>query len=263
MPEPIIYYDMPRNGAENMTDGEQSWSLNTLKTRYALNIKGLPYKTEWLCFSQVAPKMKELGLGPHPSSIGAKGIASIAYSVPTIVDPNNAGHIQTESFAIAQYLDAKYPDTPKLVPAGTAALQQAYLDNVFRPLVGACFPIICYPIFEQCCIAQADSDHFRRTREEWFNGTKLEDIAPQGEKVGEACAEFRKHLDVIAGHVAANGPDAGVLISGGETPNHADTSIAAVLISVVKLMGKQHELSKVILEHPWAGKYLQVFSKWE
>ncbi|KZV67489.1 hypothetical protein PENSPDRAFT_51142 [Peniophora sp. CONT] len=233
----------------------------TSSLSYALNIKGLPYKTEWLSFSEIEPKMKELGLGPHPSSIGAKGIASIAYSVPTIIDN---GKILTESFAIAQYLDKVYPNTPALVAPGTAGLQQAYLDTVFRPLVNACFPIICYPIFEQCCMAPADSEHFRRTREEWFGGVKLEDVAPKGEeKVKEACETFKKHLDGIAGHVAANGVEGGVLISGGETPNHADTSIAAVLISIVKLMGREHELSRVILEHPWAGKFLQVFSKWE
>ena len=70
------------------------------RTRYALNIKGLPYKTEWLCFSEIAPKMKELGLKQHPSSIGATGIASIGYTVPTIVDPDN-GQVINESFAIA------------------------------------------------------------------------------------------------------------------------------------------------------------------
>lgn len=31
MPEPIIYYDMPRKGPEGWSDAEQSWSLNTLK----------------------------------------------------------------------------------------------------------------------------------------------------------------------------------------------------------------------------------------
>ncbi|KZV67488.1 hypothetical protein PENSPDRAFT_754899 [Peniophora sp. CONT] len=261
MPEPIIYYDMPRKGPGDWSDGEQSWSANTLKTRYALNIKGLSYKTEWLSFSQIEPKMKALGLGPHPSSIGAKGIASIPYSVPTIIDN---GSIVTESFAIAQYLDKVYPHTPVLVAPGTAALQRAYLDTVLQPLVEACFPIICHAIFEQCCMAPADSEHFRRTREEWFGGVKLEDIAPKGEeKVREACETLKKHLDGIAGHVAANGVEGGVLISGGETPNHADTSIGAVLNCIVKIMGKEHELSRVVLEHAWAGRYLQVFLKWE
>ena len=68
-------------------------------------------------------------------------------------------------------------------------------------------------------------------------------------------------LDVIAGHVAANG--AGSVFVAGGAPSHVDTAIAAVLLSPVRILGKEHELCKEILGHEWAGKYIEAMSKWE
>ena len=197
--------------------------------------------------------MKELGLGPHATG-------AIKYTVPTIYDPKTKKVI-TESFEIAKYLDETYPDTPRLVAPGTAGLQRAFLERVAGPLIGSAFPIICFPVYEQCCMNEADEHLFRTTREAWFGGKKLEDIGPKGEALTEACKAYTGQIDGIAKLVAANGPNA--IFIGGETPSHVDTTVAAILTCVLRICGKDGELSKVILEHEWASKFLQAMSKWE
>jgi glutathione S-transferase len=48
-------------------------------------------------------------------------------TIPAIYDPST-GRVVADSVKIAEYLDEQYPDTPKLFPAGTRALQAAYLS---------------------------------------------------------------------------------------------------------------------------------------
>ncbi|KZV76636.1 hypothetical protein PENSPDRAFT_679986 [Peniophora sp. CONT] len=251
MSEAIIFYDMPRK-IESQAESDQCWSPNSWKTRFALNIKGLKYKTEWLGFAAVEPKMKELGLGPHATG-------AIKYTVPTIYDPKTKKVI-TESFAIAKYLDETYPNTPRLVAPGTAGLQLAFLERVAGPLLGAAFPSICFAVFQQCCMNEADERLFRTTREGWL-GKKLEEVAPTGEALTETSKAFGGQLDGIAKLVAANGPNA--VFIGGDAPSHIDTTVGATLFCLLRINGKDGELSKVILGHEWASKFVKAMSKWE
>ncbi|KZV76634.1 hypothetical protein PENSPDRAFT_747516 [Peniophora sp. CONT] len=252
MSELITFYDMPRKGSENRSESEQCWSPNNWKTRFALNIKGLRYKTEWLSFTAVEPKMKELGVGPQPGPL--------KYTLPTIYDPKTKKVI-TESFAIATYLDEAYPETPRLVAPGAAGLHQAFLEKVAGPLLSAMFPLVCMSAYEQCCMNEADEHWFRTTRESWFGGKRLEDIGPKGEALTEACKGIGGQLDGIAKLVAANGMDA--VFIGGDSPSHADTAIAATLLCALRLNGKDSEVSRVILGHKWAGNFIKAMSKWE
>ncbi|KZV62797.1 hypothetical protein PENSPDRAFT_692199 [Peniophora sp. CONT] len=253
MSDPIIFYDLMRQGPEDWPDSERSWSPNTLKTRLALNIKGIPYTTEWLKFAEIAPKMQSLGLEPVQPG-------SIAYTLPTIVDPSSPSKAITESFAIAQYLDAANPSTPPLVPAGTAALQLAYIENVVNPLMRAAFAGLCRASFEKGCVDEADRAHYRITRETLFVGESLEEVMVMMEENMEtACETFRETLDGIAKHAEAAGGE-GVFI-GGERPWHVDTAVAAVLLAIVKMCGREHALSSVILEHEWAHTFMKGIRK--
>ncbi|KZV62796.1 hypothetical protein PENSPDRAFT_617458 [Peniophora sp. CONT] len=249
MPDPIIFYDFARRDPQDMSESEQSWSGNT----FALNIKGLPYRTEWVKFADVEPKMKSLGVGPSQPG-------PIAYTIPTIVDPSTQA-VVNDSFAIARYLDRTYPDTPALVPPGTAALQAAFVDKLVMPPVYAAFATLCRPIFELGCIDDADKAHFRKTREALFGGKPLEEIMKMGEdKTAETCKTLREGLDEIAKYAKAAGGD-GVFIGEGR-PWFADTAVAAALTLMVKACGKEHALSKVILQHEWASRLLVEFEKW-
>lgn len=220
---------------------------------YALNIKGIPYKTEWLSFTEVEPKMKELGILPNSGYL-------MHYTVPTIYDPNTK-RVVTESFAIAKYLEEAYPNTPRLVAPGTAGLQAAYAEKVVYPLLQTSFKIFCFPVYQKCCMNDADRKYVRETREKWHGGKALEDIAPKGEALTAACKAFGVQLDEVAKHVAATG--SGVVFVGGDAPAHVDTAVAAILRCILKILGEDHELSKTILGHEWAAKHLQAMAKWE
>lgn len=49
-----VLYDLPNPGRNSC------WSVNTWKTRAALNFKGIPYKTEWVEFPDIAPLLQSL-----------------------------------------------------------------------------------------------------------------------------------------------------------------------------------------------------------
>ncbi|KAJ2912607.1 hypothetical protein MD484_g7809, partial [Candolleomyces efflorescens] len=108
----ITFFDIPSTLPIN------AWSLNTWRTRFALNYKGLPYKTEWVEYPDIAGVLKGHGIGPtahYPD--GAP-----YYSLPAILDIDDATGktkvAMANSLDIAKYLDDAYPDTPKLFPGG-------------------------------------------------------------------------------------------------------------------------------------------------
>ncbi|RDB26472.1 Glutathione S-transferase-like protein ustS [Hypsizygus marmoreus] len=96
----ITFYDIPS------TLPGKAWSANTWKTRYSLNFKGLPYKTVWVEYPDIAELSKKLGIAP--TNEGPNGPN---YTLPAIYDPTT-GTALAESIAIAEYLDKTYPDTP-------------------------------------------------------------------------------------------------------------------------------------------------------
>ncbi|VDB92520.1 unnamed protein product [Peniophora sp. CBMAI 1063] len=254
MPQPIVLYDLMRQVPGGHSDAEQSWSPNTMKTRYALNIKGLQFKTEWIGFGAVGRKMKELGLPPHPDSYpGPK------YTVPTIYDPNTDKYV-TESFAIARYLDETYPDTARLVAPGTAGFQVAYVEKIAVPLMYLTIPALGWPVFEQCGVSEEDKEHLRKLREAAF-GRKVDDAEYKDLHAMMKVPDMNGPLDILARHVAANGANA--LFLAGDSPCHADTAIASVLVSALRILGMEGELCEAILQHSWAGKYVEAMSKWE
>ncbi|KAI0725636.1 hypothetical protein C8Q72DRAFT_749831, partial [Fomitopsis betulina] len=71
----IILYDIPSSLPHN------AWSPNTWKTRYLLNIKDLPYRTQWLEYPDIAGYLRALGVPPTaPGTIAP-------YTLPAIYDP--------------------------------------------------------------------------------------------------------------------------------------------------------------------------------
>ena len=204
--------------------------------------------------AEVPAKMKALGL--EPSQPGP-----ISYTVPTIMDPLTQ-RVVNNSFAIAQYLDETYPDTPILIPHGTAALQLAFVDKAVTPLLYAAVPVLMRPVYDKGCLDEVDTAHYRKTREAWFGGKPLEEIMRTGEERLEAtCEAFRKGLDDIARYAKETGGN-GIFI-GQEGPWFADTAIAAALMFTIKMCGEEHALSKVILRHEWATMFRKAFAVYE
>ncbi|KAJ8090028.1 hypothetical protein PM082_018607 [Marasmius tenuissimus] len=93
------------------------------KIIFALNYKKLPFKIEVLPFGSLEPTARSLGASPtgtHPDG-------TPKYTVPFLYDSDKS-KIVTESFAIAEYLDETYPDTPKLFAEGATKAQRELID---------------------------------------------------------------------------------------------------------------------------------------
>ncbi|KAI9498662.1 hypothetical protein BDB00DRAFT_396180 [Zychaea mexicana] len=92
----IILYDV------ELTTPNEIWSPNTCKTRYALNYKGIPYKTVWLKFPEIGEEIPKITKSKERPT------------VPVIVDVLHGNKVVQESWEIAKYLEEAYPDTPSL-----------------------------------------------------------------------------------------------------------------------------------------------------
>ncbi|KAF8917269.1 hypothetical protein CPB85DRAFT_1215425 [Mucidula mucida] len=111
----ITLYDLPSTLPGN------AWSPSTWIVRYALNIKNIPHKTQWVNYPEIEPICKEIGAAPT----GVRPDGSPRYTVPVIRD-DATGAVISESVVIIEYLDKTYPDTPTLLPPGTKALHLAF-----------------------------------------------------------------------------------------------------------------------------------------
>ncbi|KAH6633921.1 hypothetical protein B0J18DRAFT_414743 [Chaetomium sp. MPI-SDFR-AT-0129] len=91
----IVLFDIPSR------EPRTCWSLNPWKTRILLNYKGLDYRTEWLEYPDIRPRLE-----PHlPPNEG-----NMKYTIPTIQLPS--GEYITDSAKIADAIEAAHPSPP-------------------------------------------------------------------------------------------------------------------------------------------------------
>ncbi|KAH7098775.1 hypothetical protein BKA62DRAFT_711830, partial [Auriculariales sp. MPI-PUGE-AT-0066] len=175
----------------DITSTEGTWAPNSWKTRYALNFKKIPYKTHWLEYPNIAG---------FAQSIGAKPTGMIPFTaspqftcpmISAVLPGDDKATTISDSGDIADFLDA-HPalngaDTPRLFPAGTRELQDAFLAaNVVGGMVTPGYVMLSasagagklHPVSEE---------YFRRTRKEWHGG----DV----EWLGERAAQQKIPLD--------------------------------------------------------------------
>jgi glutathione S-transferase len=137
---------------------------------------------------------------------------AIAFSgqgkVPVLIDGD---HIVHDSWAIARYLEAQYPDKPALFGGAAAAAVTAFVnswcDRVINPAIAR---MIVSDI--HACLHETDKAYFRRTREAMF-GAPLETVTADRDA---AVVGFRKLLDPLRA-VLKSQP-----YLGGDTPSYAD-----------------------------------------
>lgn len=136
--------------------------------RFALNIKGIPYKTEWVDYPDIAALYVKLGI--PDSEKHADGTPY--YSLPVLSDPST-GTILYDSATIVKYLDKTYPDTHVFFPKGTAVLHAGFLSAWGR-IQNTMWDLVCYPAYLSL---REGSKHYYRTTREASEGKPLEEIA--------------------------------------------------------------------------------------
>ncbi|KAJ7038014.1 hypothetical protein C8F04DRAFT_1091073, partial [Mycena alexandri] len=247
---PIILYDIPS------TAPGCAWSPNTWKTRYALNFKGLAYKTVWIEYPDIEDLCKEIGAEPT----GVRKNGASYYSLPVIHDPKT-GAIVSDSVRIADYLDSTYSDTPRVIPAGTHTLQKAFqvaYDQATDPSVRQ------YILPAVAKILRPKSEeYYVRTREASF-GKKLINVVP----TGEAHDTVWKEVETGFGKVDQwmnEGMNNGAPFVMGNSPTFTDFMIAGEMQWFMKGFGEDSDLFKDMMK--WHGgrwaKLLKDLKKYE
>lgn len=181
MPE-IIFYDVASN------EPGLRWSPNTLRTRFTLNYKCIPYKTECLEFPDIARKCKEMGIAP--TSIKPDG--SDIYTLPAIWDPLTKTGL-SGSYHIAKYLDETYPETPRVLFEGIEVYDQ--IINGSPSVLESPITLFVYPYVPRL-LNPVSQEYYRRTREEWV-GKKWEDILPTGKEKEELWKAVKEEFNAI------------------------------------------------------------------
>ncbi|RDB16096.1 Glutathione S-transferase-like protein ustS [Hypsizygus marmoreus] len=216
----ITFYDIPS------TLPGKAWSPNTWKTRYSLNFKGLPYKTVWVEYPDIAELSKKLGIAP--TSEGPNGPS---YTLPAIYDPTT-GTALAESTAIAEYLDKTYPDTPQLLPPGSHSLQHVFI-SAYMPTLAPLWQFA-LPATNKILNPRSE-EYFRRTREATF-GKTLEDLVPSGAAREVEWAKVKSGYDVVDGWLQKNKASGPYFL--GKEHTFADFVVASFTIWLKKIWGE-------------------------
>lgn len=191
----------------------------SLLTRYALNYKGLPYKTEWLDTPDIEARAKAVGAPPTRTT-------APFYTCPFIVD-HSTGAAVSDSLIIFKYLDETYPDSPRLIPEGTEALQAGCMA-AFSSVEPLATPFIAPILVPQ--LSPGGAAHWRKLYERFFGDGRVEDSLPTGEKRDLMWAKLKDEFGKVnawrtAGAKAGQGP-----FVTGSSPIMLDLVIAALLI---------------------------------
>ncbi|KAI0356412.1 hypothetical protein OH77DRAFT_1519948 [Trametes cingulata] len=249
MPEPIIFYDLPRT-----IDSGEAWSPNTWKTRYTLNLKGIPYKSVWVEYPDIKTVM--LKIGALPTSQKADGPH---YTLPAIYDPNTKTAL-SESAEIVRYLDKTYPDTPRLIPAGTDALHAAF-DHAFLSVLRNDILPIMFPATAKK-LPPRSAAYFYATREVIMGG-KLDELAPPGPIREKYWSGIREAFHKYAQWLQADGTDK--LFFTGDKIAYADVTVASYLMWMRAILGASNE--EWVAVESWDGgrwaRFMEAFKAYE
>ncbi|KAF9240702.1 hypothetical protein BU15DRAFT_61366 [Melanogaster broomeanus] len=212
MTSPIIFYDIPSSLPGN------AWSVNPWKTRFALNIKGVPYKTEWVEYPDIEALAKKIGAPPT----GTKRDGTPFYTIPIINDPNT-GKVIADSFLIAEYLDATYPNGNTLFPPGTKPLFASWEASVRGGLAG----IRMLQLALSCYVLNPVSEKYYRETKEALFGMKIEEFSPESKREADL-AKAKGDLAAMDGWLTKS--DGEYVM--GDTVSYADGILAGWLIWV-------------------------------
>lgn len=226
-------------------------AMLTVFASFALNYKGIPYKTEWVEYPDIEPLCKKLG-APATSK---KPDGRDHFTLPVIYDPSTKT-VLTDSGPIAKYLDETYPSTRKVFPAGTDAFQASFLAFAGPNLTFPALLVLLARVAD--ALNPPSSVYFRETREAAFG--KLEDT-----NTPKAWADLEKGLGQVKGFLDANGEGRNLSFLGEhDTFTFSDIQIAAILTWIRIMMGADSEdWKKVAGWHDgFAGTFLAQFDKY-
>ncbi|ETN46522.1 uncharacterized protein HMPREF1541_00707 [Cyphellophora europaea CBS 101466] len=212
MPSEIIFFDLPsKNG--------RAWSLNPWKTRFVLNYKSIPYRTQWTEYPDVKPTLEKLVPPNKPGQIAD-------YTIPAITLPS--GTSLMDSFTIVEHLEAEYPSPPLHLSDPRLS---TITNDLWPPIMKALRPVY-VPRVGLTLLNPPSAEYFRRTREKAFNCT-LEALRDDPEQGGErAWDKARPWLQKMAALYREDG--GGPFLRGSEV-SYADFVVLGLLLMFDRL----------------------------
>lgn len=240
-----------------MDDSFRLYSVHTMRSimlSFALNFKGLKYKTEWVEYPDIKGVCKDRGA--RPTTVKSDGVTP-HYTLPVIFDPATKTVLE-DSTAIAEYLDKTYPDLPRLYPAGTRGLQAAFESAIASTCSTPLYQIVVLATWAN--LPPRSQEYFRRTREA-SSGKRLEDFLPEGDAGEQKWKDLESGMAKVAGWFKASGDKP---FLGGDVPLYADFQLAARFIWAKMVLGTDSTIWKRIaaLDDGRWDRYLNQFDKW-
>ena len=221
-----------------------------------LNYKGLPYKTEWVEYPDIAGLCKKLGA----SHTSYKPDGSPHYTLPVIWDPNTNTAV-SDSIQIARYLDKTYPGTPLVIPPETDALITVF-DYVWMPLIVVKLQPLMLP--HACAQLNPVSEEFFRTDREKKYGVKFSEWSPAGPIRDGHWAEVKAALEKLNEFFTADGREKTFVM--GDRVTYADIIISGWLVWVKRVLGADgQEWANVLnwVDGTTVGKSLKALERYE
>lgn len=222
MAPPIItLYDVP-------STIPQPWAPNIWRIRFILNYKRLPYRTQWVEFSDVESVLRNIGAAP--TSMRRDGMP--VYTLPVIVDATRPGAnpvVLSNANQIAEYLEVTYPARP-IFPEGSRALQSLFVHYLHEIFVKPLLPIL-VPLTHQT-LPERTQAHFRGG------------AGPATPPPAQFTPQQREHawravkdqFDFLASLLDKNAPpDGNGIVVMGRDVSYADFALCSVLIWVERV----------------------------
>ncbi|KZL73092.1 glutathione S-transferase [Colletotrichum tofieldiae] len=168
MSQQLTLFDIPDRNST-------CWSLNPWKIRLALNHKGIDYKTEWLEYPDIEPRLKPTGLEGDPNQ-------AALFTCPTVQFPD--GTYVMDSAKIIKRIEVDYPE-PSL-QLNSEVLQQVY--DLVTKTFDALRPVL-LPLAPRDILSKRSAEYFLETRAKRYGMTLDELEKTQGGELAWANAK--------------------------------------------------------------------------
>lgn len=145
-------------------------SVYLIDRSYALDFKGLNYKTIFLEYPEI--QKIALQLGANPTGTDSSGVPK--YTLPMIHDLST-GTVIAESLDIVEYLDRAYPDRARVVPPASSSLLRALNIALYAVIPDVFWELTTAAILHDHLFNPPSEEYFKPLREEDF-GKSIEEI---------------------------------------------------------------------------------------